>query len=138
CSSDLAALTALFRQERMIGVMFADGLDDLPLREHVDLGDEIVLALRAHIQSMRSIHAANDDFSSPPCGANGDVQQRLHAYRSSDNACGKGLKSSRECGRRRVEYQHVRRSRPFTASCPLESFSSTHSTLVTSGRVRAQ
>jgi hypothetical protein len=49
-------------------------LDDVPLRRHVDLGDEVVLALGVHFEAMQPVQAANDDLPGAARGLNGDVQ----------------------------------------------------------------
>jgi hypothetical protein len=62
----------------MIGIVFADGLDDVPFGSQVDLGYEVVLTLALYVESMQAIHAPNDDFTGPTGGTNGDIEQRLH------------------------------------------------------------
>ena len=58
----------------MLRIAAVHGVDDLPLRLRVDLGDEVVLALGAHVESMQAVQAANDDLPGAACGPNGDVQ----------------------------------------------------------------
>ena len=92
--SSRPALAAFLGENGVLRIVRAHGLDDFPLGLRVDLGDEVVLALGAHVEAMHAVHAADDDFAGAARGANGDVQKRLHAGASLvEGACGSWLKS---------------------------------------------
>ena len=65
-------------QNGVIGIVLPDDLDDFELGLRIDFGDEVVLTLGAHVQTVEPIHAADDDFTGPARSANGDIEQRLH------------------------------------------------------------
>src|SRR6185436_16655964 len=70
----VAALTAFLRKKSMLRIAAPYGLDDVPLRLRIDLADEVVLALGAHLEAVQPVQAANDDLSSAARGLNGDIQ----------------------------------------------------------------
>ena len=79
----VAALAAFLGEEGVLRIKPTHGLDDVPLRRQVDLGDEVVLALGAHFEAVHPVDAADDDLPGAQRGFDGDVQQRLHAGRAS-------------------------------------------------------
>ena len=79
-------LAAFLAQNGVIGIVLADDLDDFELGLRIDLGDEVVLTLGAHVETVEPIHAADDDFTGTARGANGDIEQRLHGDEPRDRA----------------------------------------------------
>ena len=70
----VAALAAFLSKKCMLRIAAPYSLDDVPLRRRVDLADEVVLALGAHLEAVQPVQAANDDLSGAARGLNGDVQ----------------------------------------------------------------
>jgi hypothetical protein len=58
--------------------VFANGLDDVALGLHVDLGHEIVLAFPVDLEAMQAVHAADDDFSGSASRTDSNIEQGLH------------------------------------------------------------
>jgi hypothetical protein len=67
----------------VVRVVFADQLDDLRLGRMIDLGDEVVAALRCDRQGVEAVEAANYDFAGGTSGPDGNIQKRLHGKMSS-------------------------------------------------------
>src|SRR5690606_18810840 len=76
-----AVRAAFLGEEGVIRVALAHRLDDFHLGLGVDLRDEIVLPLLANVDAMDAVHPADDDFTGPARGADGDIEQRLHVTR---------------------------------------------------------
>ncbi len=62
----------------MCRVGLADRRDDDLLGGAVDLADEVVAALLADDQRADAVEAADDHVAGAPCGADRDVEQRMH------------------------------------------------------------
>src|SRR5258708_8742252 len=78
--------TRLFGENAVVGIGFLHHLDDRRLGRAVDLGDEIVGALRLDLQAAAVERGAIDDRAGAARGAHGDVEHRVHGGRILD--CG--------------------------------------------------
>ena len=66
---------AFLGEDGVVGIALADGVDDPPLRDPVDLGDEIVRRLLRDGERIEAVDAACDDVARLSGGADGDVQE---------------------------------------------------------------
>ena len=67
----------------MVGVVFADQLDDLGLGRMIDLAHEVVTALGCDRQGFQAVETADDDFAGGPSGPDGNIEKRMHGKMSS-------------------------------------------------------
>ena len=58
----------------MVGVTPANGVDDPPLRDAVDLGDEVVRRLLRNGECVEAIDVARNDVPCLPRGTDGNIQ----------------------------------------------------------------
>src|SRR5262249_19223133 len=84
--------SALLGQKSVVGIVFADELEDLALGRMIDFADEIVAPLGGDRQRLEAVEAADDDFTGGAGGPDGDIEKRVHgkigSFRVSDERAG--------------------------------------------------
>ena len=66
--------TAFFGEKGVVGMTPANGVDNPPLRDPVDVGDEVVRRLLRHGECVEAVDVARNDVPCLPGGTDGDVQ----------------------------------------------------------------
>ena len=74
----LAAAAALLGEDRVLGIVLVDDVDDLALGGAIDLADVVVAALGGDLQALEPHQAAHDDLAGAARGAHGNVEQWMH------------------------------------------------------------
>ena len=69
-----ALCPALLGEKCMVGMASANGVDDPPLRDPIDLGDEVVRRLLRNGECVEAVDIVRDDVAGLPGRADRDVQ----------------------------------------------------------------
>ena len=74
----LAPRSALFGQDRMLGMVLVDHVDDGLFRQPVHFADKLVAPLVHNLQRLQPIDVAHHDGAGFAGGANGDIDHCVH------------------------------------------------------------
>ena len=78
----VAGRAAFLGEDRMVGIVVADDLDDRGFGGLIDLRDELVAAFLDDLERLELVHLANHDLAGAARRANCDVDHAVHWARS--------------------------------------------------------
>src|SRR3984957_1331347 len=78
----VAAAAAFLGQDRVLGIVLVNNVDDVALSGAVDFADVVVATLGGDLQALQPYQAADDHLAGAARGAHGDIEQWVHGGQS--------------------------------------------------------